>query len=83
MLADTNAKRKSLLFYNNSQQACYIGTHDVLVGGVMVPLTIANGVGLAAGGTFTEDDSYDQWWGITANGALSQIVVIEVTLDKN
>ena len=83
MIAPIRAKRTCVYFHNlNDLQgtAIYIGKHDL--DDPAQVLSIANGIPLAANtGTFVDPYSYDAWYGITANGALVRLLVIETIAD--
>ena len=73
LLAPVNGRRVNFLVLNNeAQTVMYVGS-DATV-------TAANGVPVAAGGTFEDITSYDEWWGIVAAGSADARTII-TTLD--
>jgi len=73
LLAPLDGHRVAFLVHNNeAQTVMYIGRDNTL--------TAANGVPVAAGDTFTESDSYDEWWGIVAAASADARIII-TTLD--
>lgn len=75
LIADINSSRLNVLFYNSGNVTVYIGKHTLDAPADV--LSILNGVPVVAAGTFEDSSSYDQWWAITEDGALGEVVVIE------
>jgi hypothetical protein len=70
LLAAANPNRKSISFQNQGSGTVYLGPASVTTSGA------TTGYALAAGLTFTDNASAEEWWGIAS--AASPVNIIDV-----